>query len=430
MRFSARSLGQGALFLMCLNSMSGAGVFVNARPLSLLAGQFGFLSYLVGMAVMFPVVLALSGMAQSNPVAGGLYIYAKDFLGKAFGFLSGWSYFLAKSVSAAVLIQAFTVPVTILLQPYIPIKRFILDFLILTSIVISNSIGVRLGGKVQWLFVFVKALPYGAIILGGLTLALKSQSLSGLSEFGLGKNIWASFPVAIFAISGFEITCTMAHMIKNPERTIRRVALMSFFSVGFLYSAFQIFAQISAGPELATTATPFLFMSRKLTAILGSWASFTDEFMRISTITIAFSMLTNNCWNLYAIAKDGLLPFSNQLTKVNSNDVPWVCLVVEALLSFMVMAITSNQIALQSMTVFSTCLAYAISTLAAFFYSMQQQTGVIEKLVCLAAVGSCCLIVGLSTLNIVQSGLSLSFMCIFASGIVIAATKKLLSKAI
>lgn len=426
MSISGRSLGQGAVFLICLNTMSGAGVFVNARPLALLAGKFGFLSYVVGMAIMLPVVFALSGMAQSNPVAGGLYVYAKDFLGRACGFLSGWAYFVSKAVSSAVLIQAFTVPISILISPYFPIKRFVLDFLILASIVVSNSVGVRLGGRIQWLFVAIKSIPYGAVILGGLALASKggvSKVVELGAEFGSGQNIWASFPVAIFAISGFEVACTMAHMIKNPQKTIRRVAMMSFLSVGFLYSAFQICVQLAVGPELATTMTPFLLISQKLATLLGHWAGFVDEFMRMATITIAFSMLTNNCWNLYAIAKDDHLPFAGQLTKVNSNDVPWVCLSVEALLSFVVMAITSNQIALQSMSVFSVCVSYALSTLAGLMFALKNSRGFFEQATTAFGVASCSLIVALSAVNIVKSGLSISFICVFVSGVALAASK-------
>lgn len=422
MSLPKRTIGQGLMLLICINSMSGAGVFVNAKPISFLAGKFGFLSYLIAMLIMLPVVLSLSEMTQANPVAGGLYSHTKNFLGKLFGFLGAWSYFLAKAVSAGVLTQAFTSPLAIVLEQYFPIKKFFLDALVLCSIIGSNIIGVRLDGKIQWVFTTIKLIPYSAIILSGLFLSLKGQ-FSNFESIGYGQNFYASLPIAIFALSGFEIVSTMAHMIKDPEKTIRKVAIGSFLFVSVLYSIFQICVQTLSGPTLATHEIPFLLITQNLSTLIGGFANVIYDLIRLATIAAAFSLLTNNCWNLYAIAKDELIPFSKYLTKINQNNVPWVCLLIEGILSLIVMGITTNQIALQSMSVFSTCIGYTLSTIACFVFLTRAKASIFKKIVCTAGIISCCAIVGLSALNIARSGLSISFIGIFFSGILLVFIK-------
>ncbi len=417
-----RNIGPGMMLLICLNSMSGAGVFVNAKPISFLAGKLGFLSYLIGMIIMLPVVLSLAEMAQANPVAGGLYQYSKNFLGKSFGFFSAWSYFLSKSVSVAVLTQAFTTPLAIVLAPHIKINKIVLDGLVLSSIIASNLVGVRLGGKIQWVFTVIKAIPYSAIILSGAFLSV-SGKLHNFNTFNYGQSFFSSLPITIFALSGFEISSTIAHMVKDPEKTIKKVAVSSFLLVGLLYSTFQLCAQILSGPALATHEAPFLLITQNLSVFLGKFASLIHDLIKLATISAAFGILTNNCWNLYAIAKDELVPFSKYLVQVNRNDVPWICLLIEGLLSLLIMSLTTDQIALQSMSVFSTCIAYTLSTAACFVYLVKSRASWTKKTICTIGIFSCCLIVFLSALNIVRSGLSASFLGIFIFGIILVLLK-------
>ncbi len=418
MSSTKRTIGQGLMLLICINSMSGAGVFVNAKPIALLAGKLGFLSYLIAMLIMLPVVISIAEMTQANPVAGGLYCHTKNFLGKTFGFLGAWSYFLAKSVSAGVLTQAFTTPLAIVLGQYFPVKKIFLDILILCSIIGSNIIGVRLDGKIQWVFTTIKLIPYSAIILSGVFLSIKGQFYN-FDNIGFGQNFYASLPIAIFALSGFEIVSTMAHMIKDPEKTIKKVAIGSFLFVSVLYSVFQICVQILSGSALSTHEVPFLLITQNLSLLIGRYAGIIHDLIKLATVSAAFSLLTNNCWNLYAIAKDEIIPFSKQLTKINGNNVPWVCLLVEGFLSLLVMLITTNQIALQSMSVFSTCIGYALNTVACFVFLSRSNASISKKAVCSMAILSCLAIVALSALNIARSGLSVSFIGIFISGILL-----------
>lgn len=404
--------------------MSGAGVFINAKPLALLAGKLSFLSYLVGLIVIFPIILVLTGLAQQKPVAGGLYCYAKDELGVGLGFLGVWAYFLSKVVSIAVLAQAFTVPFKLLVPNLSVFAEIALDASMLLIIVGLNIFGLRLYGPVQLFFTFIKSIPYLSIIVVSAIMFAKGR-FDNLLQFAQGTDLLASFSSAIFAISGFEIVSTMAHTVQNPEKTIRRAALSAFACVGFLYIAFQVGSQLLCGSELAIASSPFTFIATKLSSYFGVGGQIVGVFMRLTTITISFSLLTNNCWNLYAIARDKLLPFSTVLTKVNRNEVPWVCLLIEVALATFIMSITQNQVALQAMSVFATGISFTFCAVAGAFYWRKNNNNLKEVCIAGFAIISCLIMLSISAKSILKEGLSLPFLAIFFSGILLALLKKL-----
>ena len=63
--------------LICINSIIGAGLFINPRPLTQFAGPYGFLVYMLGALLLTPLVLSVAELAKLHPVAGGLYVYSK-----------------------------------------------------------------------------------------------------------------------------------------------------------------------------------------------------------------------------------------------------------------------------------------------------------------------------------------------------------------
>jgi len=131
---------------------------------------------------------------------------------------------------------------------------------------------------------------------------------------------------------------------------------------------------------------------------------------------------------LFVLAKDHHLPFSKQLTKTNKHGVPWVSLLVEGIIACMLLVISKNLFALQNMTVFGVVSAYFFSSLAAFIAIKRKRSLHALLVVPIIAVFSSSYIIQLCLNNLRKSGISLSFLLIFAIGLSCAIWKMVHSK--
>ena len=86
--------------LINVNIMLGTGVFINTVELAKRAGALGFLSYLIVGILMLPLIASFATLMKIYP-QGGFYAFAQKELGPLAGFVSAWSYFIAKMASAS-----------------------------------------------------------------------------------------------------------------------------------------------------------------------------------------------------------------------------------------------------------------------------------------------------------------------------------------
>jgi amino acid transporter len=402
--------------LICINSMIGAGLFINAKPLTIIAGPYGFMGYVMGAVILFPLILCIAELARLHPVAGGLYVYSKTYVGSWAGFFSGWSYFVGKTISGTLLMHKFVE----FLQPQIPVlapfPTIALDFFMIFLVVALNSAGVSVGGRVQYFFTFLKAIPILFTFLASIFF-FDAANFAYNAQF---VEMVRTLPIALFALLGFEVICSIGNMIENPEKNIKKVIITSFLIVACVDITFQLVMAGTLGMELKDIGQPILILGLKAFSGYPVLASIINGAVFTAIIGACFSILTSNCWNLHTIAKHGHLPGAKFLTRTRAN-VPWVSLMIEAGLGCAMLMITSDQIPLQNMSVFAQVLSYVASAIAAWY---AVHAGVAKNLGFILpglAVLSCSYIVGLCLQRIFASGISISFLSLFSVGIIIAA---------
>jgi len=399
--------------LICINSMIGAGLFINPKPLTQFAGAFGFVGYIIAGLVVLPLILSIAKLATKHPVAGGLYVYSKTYLGGWAGFLSGWFYFVGKSASVAVLLHTFVNFFQHRSALLSSMPTLFLDFLMIFFLVGLNSAGVFVGGRVQYLFIALKATPLLFAFGIGTVLFQPGNFYDVFNPVG----ILSTIPIAIFPMLGFEVICAIANMIEDAEKNVGRVIIGSFFLVMTVTLAFQVCVFGVLGHQLGTASEPFMAMGLKMFSPMI--ASIVNGFVFASIIGACFSLLTSNCWNLHTIATHGHFPFKNILTRVNRFNVPWVALTGEALVGCFLLSVTLDQVPLQNMAVFSQTIAYILSALAAF---VAVRLGAIQGFSLLIPAAACAtgiFTIVLSTYRLAVSGVSLPFLILLASGIVL-----------
>ena len=417
--------------LINLNIMIGAGLFINPRPLTQLGAHAGFISYIFAALALFPIALSVAQLATIYPTAGGMYAYPSKFLNPTLGFISGWGYFLGKTASPALLANAF---VTFFHRriPFLQsIPILLLDFLLIFLLIYLNTFGLRIGGRIQYIFIFTKAIPVIFVILAGLAFfkpAFFYEKTIILSDF------LSSIPIAIFALLSFEMVCSIGHMIENPQKNIRKTVIYSFLLVASIAVLFQLSIFGGAGNILAQIPEPIAYFVRMIFPTTPILANLIRSFVFVSIIGGAFGSLTTNCWNLYKLAEDEHLPFKNLLTKINKNNVPKISLLIEGLIGCFFLAITIEQVPLQNMTVLSIAVAYLLNSLSAFFVTKKNKFFYEPKpwrrfmatsnLIPFIAIFTSSYMIYLCCKNLIFYGISIPFSILFLAGVAISFLKK------
>lgn len=398
--------------LININIMIGAGIFMNTAPLTKFLGSFGFVSYLLGSLLLLPIVLTIAKLAQKQPVAGGLYIYNKKNIGDFTGFLSGWSYFLGKTASTALLCNTFVLFFQNRISFLQKIPLIILDLILIFILVVLNSIGLKIGGKIQYFFASAKFIPIIFVIFTSLSIINPSFFAPTKLDF---QNLFNSLPITIFAMLGFEVICSIGHMIENPKKNIPKVIVYSFIIVVLIASIFQLTIFLAIGHGLTTVNIPIFLLGSKLFKNYSILPAIINALVFTSILGGAFGNLTSNVWNLYSLAKDKFFPISEDLSKLNKNNIPYIALATEGTIALLLLAITKSQVSLQNMTVLGVSITYILSSISLFKITLKENFQ--KKILPILAILSSSYMIIICIQNIIKFGVSFAFLIIFFSGI-------------
>lgn len=408
--------------LICVNSMIGAGLFINPKPLTEIAGPLGFMGYVFSALIFLPIILSVATLAQLHPVAGGLYVYAKTYINAGAGFLSGWSYFIGKTTTTALLMHK-VVEFFQQVSPWLAsFSTLSIDYILILFFILLNIAGMHVGGKVQYLFTTLKAIPIiFAFIIGFLSF---NPSFFTVNATNISNSIM-TVSIAAFAMLGFEVICAVGHLIEDSERQIKKVIISAFLIVASINILFQVCIFGALGNSLAILNTPILALGLQALPTMPFLGNIINGIVFAAILGAFFSILTSNAWNLYTLAKNNHIPGSSWITKLSQTNVPWVSLFIEGALGCLIITISHNQRALQNMSVFSQTISLLLSVFAAYITTTHVTNAKLNRLIPLLGIASCGFILSLSFFNILKSGVSLPFLAIFLAGIVAALIQKM-----
>ncbi|MBM3893243.1 APC family permease [Candidatus Dependentiae bacterium] len=419
MNTSIKGISPTKAILLCINSIIGAGLFINPSSLTRIAGPYGFLGYMLGALLILPIILCIAELAKIHPVAGGLYVYSKTYIGRWAGFLSAWAYFVGKTVSAALLmhkfVQFFQARVYFLQDTPV----LLIDIGIILFFTLLNIGGVSIGGNITYFFSALKASPVLATFAIGFFL-FDSKNFQEVVSF---QDVCSSLPIAVFALLGFEVICAIGNQIHDAKNNIKRVILTSFFIVVAINTIFQTVIFGVVGYDLIEAQEPILVLGLKAFASIPWIGSLLNGLVFASIVGGFFSLLTSNCWNLHTIANNNHLPGKLFLTKCNRNNVPWVSLLIEASIAIFILSITTNQVPLQNMSVVAQIVSFSIAVFAAFYAVTSKAAQELPLWAPLLALLSCCFLFGIAGYKVATSGVSIPFIVLFFVGCIAAAVQ-------
>jgi APA family basic amino acid/polyamine antiporter len=264
---SASKLGLFEATMIVMGGVVGSGIFINPH---VVAQHVHSSAQILGVWVAGGVVALIGAfiyaeLAARLPKAGGEYVYLREGIHPAAGFLYGW---IALIVINAGGCAAVAVTFARYLQELIPVGVPERAIAITTMVVLAavNCIGVRLGSAVQSALMMLRiaaivtlvvcgvwGLPGvpGATGVGPITASSGPTSLDLAAAFGA-----AMIPV-FFAYGGWQTANFVAAEVREPRRNLPRALIIGMAGVITLYVAVNVICVKVLGPAgLAAAPAP------------------------------------------------------------------------------------------------------------------------------------------------------------------------------
>jgi amino acid transporter len=401
--------------LINANIVIGSAFFLHAQKISSATGLIAPIAWLLCGLLLFPLVIILAHLARTYPTAGGIYVYSQKQLGQFWGFVSGWGYFIGTIAANAAVLHAFSLELQKLglTQNFLAtsgLDNLCIDIFLVLIFTLLNLLNIEFLERIQIGFTILKSIPL-LLIIFSLPFLFKLENLT------TAPIAWDGFvhtlPLVLFAYVGIEACCAIADKIQDGQRNASRVIFISFALIMSIYSILQFSLLCIHGTASIDPFSTILPMLTTNQAIIHWGNSVINLAILASFLAGFYGMFYFNNWNLYAMANDNSILFSKQLTKLNSQQVPWICVIVQSLLVMLFLLITSKTEYLSTMADLGTIVAYLLSALA-FLTLKKSISGY-------CALGSCAILLFICSKSLFESGLYLLIPFITILGLGLAA---------
>ena len=320
-----RGLQNRHVQLIAIAGTIGTGLFLGAGRSLSLTGPSIILVYMLTGAFMYLMMRAIGEMLYMDPDQHTFINFITKYLGKGWGYFSGWSYW----VSLVFLGMAEITAVSNYVQlwfPNWPAWQIQIIFLALLSCV--NLIAVKVFGEVEFWFGMIKIVTILALIATGIFMVMTNfetpaghASLTNItSGFQMFPNGWVKFVMAFqmvfFAYQAIEFVGITTSETANPRqvlpKAIKEIPIrIVIFYVGALLAIMAIFPW----QQLPVNKSPFVTVFQMVGI---KWAAGLINFV---VLTAAASSLNSTLYStgrhLYQIAKE--TPNSKVMNRLKLN---------------------------------------------------------------------------------------------------------------
>ncbi len=324
-----------------LANVIGTGVFVKARVMTCNVGSPGLvmLAYVLGGVLALFGSLAYAELSTMMPHAGGATNYVRAAYGRRWGFLYGWTDFIAGAGSATAAIAIlFVVFLNDLLGGTLaPLALRVLPLAAVVVAVGLNLLPVRESGRLIAVLTvvkvaFVAGIGVAAFVWGDGAWGHFGASGAGAScadvpagaRFGLG-GFGAAMIGALWSYQGWDQLVYVAGEIRRPSWTLPRALVGGAGLVMVLYLFVNAAYFYVLTPEAVADVLPESSVAREVMVRLfgAGMASFMAAGLMLSSFGTLYSNVLGAPRVPYRLAEDGLLPAA--FSRVSpSTHIPWV----------------------------------------------------------------------------------------------------------
>jgi len=332
-----RGLQNRHVQLIAIAGTIGTGLFLGAGRSLSLTGPSIILVYMLTGAFMYLMMRAIGEMLYMDPDQHTFINFITKYIGKGWGYFSGWSYW----VSLVFLGMAEITAVSNYVQlwfPNWPAWQIQIIFLALLSCV--NLIAVKVFGEVEFWFGMIKIVTILALIATGIFMVTTNfetpaghASLSNITNgFQMFPNGWVKFVMAFqmvfFAYQAIEFVGITTSETANPRqvlpKAIKEIPIrIVIFYVGALLAIMAIFPW----QQLPVNKSPFVTVFQMVGI---KWAAGLINFV---VLTAAASSLNSTLYStgrhLYQIAKE--TPNSKVMNRLKLNSLSRMGIIFSAI---------------------------------------------------------------------------------------------------
>jgi urea carboxylase system permease len=307
--------------------------------------QFFAFGYAFGGPVFFwtwPAVLlgqlmvaaCFAELAARYPISGAIYQWSSRLSNLTFGWFAGWIMVIGQIVVVAAAALALQMVMPAIwsgfqlvggdpapTSPTGAANAAVLGVILLVLTTIVNIVDNRVMSVVNRVGVTAEIIGAVLIIVLLLTHSERSPGITFHTGDGtqgglLGALLVGSF-MAAYVMIGFDSAGEMSEETRNPRRTAPRTILMALGAAGLL-GGLIVLGGLLAAPSLTDGHLAVDGLSYVLTSSLGDGVGrflLADVVVAIAVATLAIQ--TAACRMLFSMARDGQLPGSRLLAKVN-----------------------------------------------------------------------------------------------------------------
>jgi APA family basic amino acid/polyamine antiporter len=284
-----------------------------------------FLStWLVGGALAFCGAMGYAELATLRPRAGGEYVYLREAYGPIFGFLTGWTSFVAGFAGAMAANAVFlvlyldrfvpgvndTTPFFSIPIPYIGItisRQTLMAIAVVWAFAFVHVRGVGPGRVVTNILATLKVTAFLIFIALGLSIgAGSSANLTGTAGAVTFASYLSSLVLVMFTYSGWNAAAYMAEEVRDPGRNLPRALAIGTAAVVLIYLLINVL-YLYVIPIGELTQVQGSLLDRVADRLLGPRAG--DIMGIVSIVSLAASI---NAYTFagprvyFAMARDGV----------------------------------------------------------------------------------------------------------------------------
>ena len=334
-------------------------------------GWGGLMIATVLMGVMYTcMVFALAELSSTISTAGGGYGFGRRALGPWGGFLTGTAILIEYAIAPAaivVFIGGYVEALDIGISAGWPV--YLVFYAVFVGI---HMIGV---GEALKLMFAITAIAVVALLVFVIAMIPEFDSsrltdiaptdASGASDFlpfGI-EGIWAAFPFAIWFFLAVEGVPLAAEETRDPKRDMPR-GLIAAMMILLVFAALMLITVPGAGGA-STVMESDNPLPAAIDAARGEGSGVGDfvNYVGLAGLVASFfSIIFAYSRQLFALSRAGYLP--RGLSVTGRRKVPFIALVIPAVVGFLLAAITEDGATMINIAVFGATVSYVLMNLS------------------------------------------------------------------
>jgi len=328
-----RTIGRWSLTALMVNSIVGVSIFKLPADLAKNLGGWSPLSCVAAGAGILVIAGCIAEVSSRYEETGGLYLYARDALGRFVGLLVAWMTWLtriAAPAAAANLIWTYAAKFLPGLES--TSGKFLVLIVLMGHLAVFNCLGVKMGKNLSNLFTAIKVgFLVAFVIAGAWALAARPELRVpvALPEVS-ARTCFETLLLLVYAYGGFEGALFVGGESTNPKRDTPIALLCALAVVCVIYTAVQ-YVTITTLPDAGSSARPLADAAHRFLGPAGGTA------IALAALLSGYGYLSANVLHAprltFALAEQGDFPAF--LAKVHAKyRTPYVSILVYATLTF------------------------------------------------------------------------------------------------